>query len=191
MIYDLEILVRIHLDLIVNLLLIITSISLVAIVYSLFNYNPMYSLLFFILFLFNLVISLFLQNYEFVGLLLGLIYFGAILILFFFILLLVNLQIVTRDNLHLKRVALNLIPLSSLVYLIIFKGKTLGLFIAANNFNKIDSITTLENISLTLFNDFGLHIIIVGLILFITLIGLVIILVSNKNIKINFYRKSI
>ena len=167
-----------------------SSAALISIIYSLFNYNPMYSLLFFILFLSNFVINLFIQNYEFVALLVGLIYFGAILILFFFILLLINLQVVTRDNLHIKRIAFVLIPMFGVIFIFFYNIKNLGAFscqLIKNNY----LLSSIEVISLTMFNDFGVHIIFVGLILFLTLIGIVLILVSKKNINLQLKRKSI
>ena len=164
------------------------SLSLVCIIYSLFNYNPMYSLIFFFFFIFNLVMQLFIQNYEFIPLLIGLIYFGAILILFFFILLLINLQIITRDNLHLKRISLAALPIIFIIINMLAKEKQLGLFICNSKYH-FNILTNLETISLAMFNDFGLYIIIVGIILFLTLIGIVLILVSNKNIQLVKYEK--
>lgn len=196
MIYDLAILVQFQLDLIINILIVFASVSLVSIIYSLFNYNPMYSLLFFILSLFNIVIFLFLQNYEFLALLLGLIYFGAILILFFFILLLINLQVVTRDNLHIKRIPLVSIPLIISFYMFIINSHSLGLYISnlkGISFVKLygNLILTLETLSFSLFTNFSTSIVILGLILFLTLIGLVLVLVSNKTLNLKFLRKSI
>lgn len=153
----------------------------------------MYSLLFFILFLFSTIIFLFNQNSEFIALLLGLIYFGAILILFFFVILLINLQVVTRDNLHNKKVPFIALGLSYLLYLIIKTSKLLGFYLEFS-YELEDmrfSILSLESLSFTMFNNFGTHIIIIGLILFLALIGLVLILVNNKTLNLNYLRKSI
>lgn len=190
MIYDLAILVRFQLDLIINIEIICISLGLVSIIYCLFNYNPMYSLLFFILFLFNTSILLFIQNFEFIALLVGLIYFGAILILFFFIILLINLQVVTRDNLHVKKVPIVLIGLSFLLGLLTYFSKFLGLYLISTNNIDIYNLS-LESLSFTMFNNFGPHIIIIGLILFLVLIALVLILVNNKSLNIQYLRKSI
>lgn len=190
LIYDLATLVRFQLDLIINIEIICISLALISIIYSLFNYNPMYSLLFFILFLFNNTFLLILQNCEFIALLLGLIYFGAILILFFFVILLINLQVVTRDNLHIKKIPLVLLILGTLLIFFLIVMKSAGLFtswILKNNNNYL----SLENLSFTLFNNFSVSIIILGLILFLTLIGIVLILVNNKNLNLKYLRKSI
>lgn len=151
----------------------------------------MYSLLFFILCLFNIIIYFFYQNYEFVAFLVGLIYFGAILILFFYIILLLNLQQVIRDNKHIKKIPFILF-IGILCFITSFsKLKSLGLFLTYPIIIvKQQLLVSMETLSLVLFNNFGLHIIIVGLILFITLIGLVLMLVQNKNININYFRKS-
>lgn len=190
MIYDLAILVRFQLDLIINIEIICISVGFVSMVYSLFNYNPMYSLLFFILFLFNSVIFLFIQNSEFLALLVGLIYFGAILILFFFVILLINLQVVTRDNLHNKKIptVLAVIILGLGVFFSI--SQSLGLYIP-NIINISQSTLSLEVLSFSLFNNFSPHVIILGLILFLALIGLVLILVNNTSLKLTSIRKSI
>lgn len=160
-------------------------------VYCLFNYNPMYSLLFFILFLFSAVLLLFKQNMEFLALLVALIYFGAILILFFFVILLINLQVVTRDNLHIKKV-----PVLSLIFVYLIgtlftASQHLGLFIHCKTLSNYTYNLTLETLSFTMFNNFSVHIIIVGLILFLGLIGLVLILVNNSSLNLTYLRKSI
>ena len=194
MIYDLVILVQFQLDLITNIYLLLASVCCISIIYCLFNYNPMYSLLFFILFLFHFVLSLFLQNYEFIALLIGLIYFGAILILFFFLLLLINLQIVIRDNYHMKRITFSILPLGGLTIFLVKLGHSYGLFtcnLALYNSQALTaSFLTIESLSFLLFSNWGVGVIIVGLILFIALIGIVTILVSNKTLALTF-RKSI
>lgn len=128
---------------------------------------------------------------EFLALLVALIYFGAILILFFFVILLINLQVVTRDNLHNKKV-----PVLSLIFCyligILFKiAHDLGLFIQVKSLITRNYNLTLETLSFTMFNNFSVHIIILGLILFLGLIGLVLILVNNTSINLTYLRKSI
>lgn len=191
MIYDLAILVRFQLDLIINIELLCISLGLISIIYSLFNYNPMYSLLFFILFLFNTVLYLFMQNHEFLALLLGLIYFGAILILFFFVILLINLQVVTRDNLHNKKIAISGLLFTLIIILLFVVSKNLGLYLPYLLNSSLAKTLSLETLSLAMFNNFSTHIIIVGFILFLALIGLVLILVNNTNLKLTYLRKSI
>lgn len=160
-------------------------------VYCLFNYNPMYSLLFFILFLFSTVLLLLSQNMEFLALLVALIYFGAILILFFFVILLINLQVVTRDNLHNKKVPVLSLIFIYLLFLFFKAGQYLGLFIKSTTLNQYNSNLTLETLSFTMFNNFSTHIIVLGLILFLGLIGLVLILVNNTSLNLTYLRKSI
>ena len=150
----------------------------------------MYSLLFFILFLFSAVLLLFKQNMEFLALLLALIYFGAILILFFFVILLINLQVVTRDNLHNKKVPLLGLLLLGLLFKFVGYLKYLGLYIPVNLNFKLGNLS-LETLSFVMFNNFSAHVIILGLILFLGLIGLVLILVNNTTLNLTYLRKSI
>ena len=188
MIYDLAILVRFQLDLIINIELLFISVGVVSIIYSLFNYNPMYSLLFFILFLFNTIIYLFIENNEFLALLVGLIYFGAILILFFFVILLINLQVVTRDNLHIKKISISGLFILIILNQFLYWTKNLGLYLPTIINVSLGKTLSLETLSITMFNNFSTHIIILGLILFLALIGIVLILVSNTNLQLTYLK---
>jgi NADH-quinone oxidoreductase subunit J len=168
-----------------NIIIIFVSLGLVSSVYSLFNYHPMYSLLFFVLFLISWTFLLFFHNIEFFSFILSLIYVGAILVLFFYVILLLNLQQIIRDNRHIKKIFV-----TGLVFLIF--NLQIFHFLKINGFlliTKIKLITepliNLENINILLFNDYLIYVIIVGLILFIVLIGLVILLVNNSNLNIN------
>jgi NADH-quinone oxidoreductase subunit J len=150
--------------------------------------NPIQSILFLILvFLFSAFLFMFLGA-EFISLLILIIYIGAIAILFLFVIMMLNLRIIEVYNAF-----FNYLPIGSLIAFF-FIGEVL--ILVYYDFAKIDLLFDVkflkDNLVLSNFNNlhfFGqllfnyyLHFfLIIGLILFVSMIGSIVILINPKN----------
>jgi NADH-quinone oxidoreductase subunit J len=137
--------------------------------------NPVHSVLFFILSIFNSSIILFLLNVEFLGLAFIIIYVGAIAVLFLFIIMMINVKLNSSSfNSFYVIVPLCGIVAALQIYLSVefFFSPNVST-LNTNNFNifSFDSFSNLDVLGQSLFNYYLPAFLISGLILLVSMLS--------------------
>ena len=138
--------------------------------------SSVFSVIYFINIVLNLSFLLFLNNLEFFGILLIIVYIGAILVLFLFVIMMLNIVKIEEINYFSFRFILFfLIYIFNIVFWIIHIQQTAeeitlnSIFI--NFFYELNSLFTVEILGLLLFTYYLFLFIIITLILFVSMFG--------------------
>jgi len=141
--------------------------------------NLVHSVIALIIVFFNGAGLCFINGYEYIGLVLIIIYIGAIAVLFLFIVLMINI----REN---KNKFIEIISILFIIMLIIFnfKNKIQKEIIIIDWINYINYLKDIEIIGLILYSKSILYVIIAGIILLVAMIGSIILtLIHSESVK--------
>lgn len=156
--------------------------------------NPLHSIIYLILVFCNIVFILLLQELEFLSMVFLIVYIGAIAVLFLFVIYMLNLKIIELNESNLQYLIGIIISFFIILLILVYSFYNNNIMIIENNYY-MGNNTNLEEyinygdilynnnnikiISKILYNNNYIYFIIVGLILLVSMIG-VIILTSNK-----------
>jgi NADH-quinone oxidoreductase subunit J len=166
-------------------LLLLTTAALVFI-----SNNPVHSVLFLIL---NFCISsliLFIFEIDFLGLLFIMVYVGAVAVLFLFVVMMLNTKkLIKKDFSFFNYCMIKLVTI--IVFIFIDNQLQSAFFNQSNNnvilneFNRsilnFDALSNTEKIGQSLFNNYGIAVLIAGFILLIALVGCIALTVPIRN----------
>lgn len=176
-----------------NLNIIITIILIFSSVMVIFSYNPINSALFLILSYVSATVSLLLLKAEFIALILITIYAGAVVVIFIFVILMIDIKNYTLISYYIiYNIILSFIFLIEIIFLI-FENFNLNAY-SYNNFfltnffrNWIfiqDISVDIEILGQILSTNFAIHLLIAGLILFLSVLSCVFLTFNFKTKKI-------
>ena len=152
-----------------SFLLILTAIMAIS------STNPIHSVFWLVLVFVYTAVILLCMGLEFLGLILVIIYVGAITILFLFVVMML-------DILQLRKITPigNITPILFVLFGIVlsqvwfFFGKDQTELDKLSNFESITVLTDLQNLSLLLYNEFALPLLLISLLLLVAMVGAIV-----------------
>lgn len=167
-----------------NLIFLLLNLLIINLLYSIFSFNPIYSILFLVLAFINFSLLLLLIGVKFIAFLILLIYVGAISILLMFVLMMLNIEVVLFQTFHSFTTIIFFLSITFFLEMfILFYLKKLMLFyptfIYINWVKILHSLPELLVLGIFIYNYNFINLFLIGLILLAALVGSVS-LVSEK-----------
>lgn len=164
------------------------NLLIINLVYSLFVFNPIYSILFLILAFINVSILFLLGGVQFIAFLILLIYVGAISILFLFVMMLLNIEITLHRTKYGFKIPLYICGIILFIQILcsIFFYKYLffyPVFIYIDWVKQFYIQKELVVLGLFIFNYNQSSVIFIGLLLLVALIGSLILVAEKRHIR--------
>lgn len=148
--------------------------------------NPVYSVLLLVFLFLNTAGLFVLINAEFLAVTLIVLYVGALAVVFLFVIMLINLNELK------KRTNLNKLVIFSGILVFVFAIEVILLIVKANAFTNasasVSNLNSLGNIGIALYNNYFYVFLVLGVMLLITLIGVV--MAIEPNPISNTYKQS-
>lgn len=139
--------------------------------------NPVYSVLLLVFLFLNTAGLFVLINAEFLAVTLIVLYVGALAVVFLFVIMLINLNELK------KRTNLNKLVIFSGILVFVFAIEVILLIVKANAFTNasasVSNLNSLGNIGIALYNNYFYVFLVLGVMLLITLIGVVMAIEPN------------